>query len=663
MNTATEEISERRWWWLYAFTVLLACVHTGQSIVFFNGIPGDLADARLTNCFLEHFYQWLCGYAHLFSPSQFYPVQNTLVYGDNHFGTALIYALFRSCGASTESAFQEWLLVVIGCNTIAVLFLFHRSKVAPVIGCPLALLATSSSALILKAGHPQVLLFFPFIVALSFFLSFLRTGNVKCLGWSLLWFAYQNACYMYHGYFTIVIFGTILVIFVSLGRDQNFRKQMFQSLRTSCGFLVICISAAILLVGALYLPYATFSAGSGTRSLEELASLAPNPGAWFSASPLSAFYSKQAHYKPGANIVENTLFSGWVAWICMIAALAAAARRWRDLDVRLAGILIIAVLAVMSLMTTWWGTYGNAYLWLAHKIPSMRAFRAFTRVVYPLIVLQAVAIALFLNYFYRVTKSRFIRVLCVGVASAIAIEQLTVGQHHYLKTTSQQRSAGLAEMWQKAGGRPVLIFAPGNTNQGAEIIHTDCWQTALRLHKSTINGYSGNQPPTHAAFLSAPTVENAKALVAALRLPAESVSMVTDWPAALKSSLNIITYNPAGQITPTTSVKEIRVRPNEEISLPVVLNNANSYDIPCDSFNIYASYRLFDANDDPVNNPPSLRTPVHTIHRGESPIVSLRVQAPYEPGVYQARLSMVQEGVAWWADRGYKGSTIIMIVE
>jgi hypothetical protein len=249
------------------------------------------------------------------------------------------------------------------------------------------------------------------------------------------------------------------------------------------------------------------------------------------------------------------------------------------------------------------------------------------------------------------------------MASAIALEQLTLGQHHYLKTTSQQRSTGLAEMWQKAGDRAVLIFAPGNTNQGTEIIHTDCWQTALRLHKSTINGYSGNQPPTHAAFLSAPTVENARALVTALRLPAESVSMVTDWPAGLKSSLNIITYNPAGQITPTTSIKEIRVRPNEEISLPVVLNNSNSYDLPCDTFNIYASYRLFDANDEPVNNPPSLRTSVHTIHRGESPIISLRLQAPYEPGVYQARLSMVHEGVAWWADRGYKGSTIIMIVE
>src|SRR5437868_1665979 len=116
---------------VYITAIILAVLHAGQSIWLKNGIPGDLADARLVNCLLEHIYQWMSGHADLFSPSQFYPTRGTLVYCDNHFGTGLLYAAFRVCGASMEGAVQLWVLLILAGNAAAIAFLFCRFRLHP----------------------------------------------------------------------------------------------------------------------------------------------------------------------------------------------------------------------------------------------------------------------------------------------------------------------------------------------------------------------------------------------------------------------------------------------------------------------------------------------------------------------------------------------------
>jgi hypothetical protein len=280
-----------------------------------------------------------------------------------------------------------------------------------------------------------------------------------------------------------------------------------------------------------------------------------------------------------------------------------------------------------------------------------------------LFVLQAVAIAIFLTAIYSATQSWSVRALTVAAAAAIAVEQLSIGQSHYLPWVAQLRAAGLAEMWRKAGDHQVAIFAPGYTNQGVETINTDAWQTALLLHRFSINGYSGNQPASHAPFLNAPSVENAKALLGALRLDVSAVSLVTDWSETVKQRLGIETYTTSARIVPQAQVTEISLSPGGETTVPIILHSDEAGDVPCDILRIYASYRLYDGRGVNVIDPPSPRTLVHTVHRGESEPIALRMQAPRTPGVYEARISMVHEGVAWWADIGAPGSTVTMIVK
>ncbi len=646
---------------IYALAIILAVIHCGQSVVFFGALPGDLADARLGNCILEHVYRAISGHAKLFSPAQFYPTKGTLVYSDNHFGTVFLYALFRLGGAGMATAFKGWLLTIMAANTMSLIFLLRSLRIHPLISAPLAFFGTASFALVLKTGHPQVLPFFPMIIALTFFFRFLREGCSRQLGWVAIWLAYQHACYMYHGYFALIIFSTLFIIFIFLGCRPGWGVAVLKSARANWRFLLITFAATGYFLFWLYKPYVRFSAGMGTRSMEELVALAPNPGAWFSASPFSAFYSNQTFYKANANMGENTLFAGWMIWLLLLGALTAAFRAARSSQLRFAGILTLASFLVIAALTSWGDSGWNLYLMIARQVSSIRAFRSFTRIAYPLLALQAVAGAIFLDVIFRKAKSQAFRTLTVGLAFALMTESLSLGSIHYSPKVARDRAKAIMRGWRRAGSHDVLVFAPGYTNQSNEVLHIDCWQAALMMEKYTVNGYSGNQPPRYQAFLNSPTVENAEELLAGIHLDPRKVSLVRSWNETDKARLGLVSYQFLPSVTITAASETIRMMPLSIAELPVVVKSVEKSDLNYQAFHAFASYRLFDAAGLPVNGPPSLRTVIKRISPNGTE-TRMNIQAPAQSGRYEARLSMVHEGVAWWADLGYPGSTVNIVV-
>ena len=649
------------WFWATVLTMAASLLHGGRSIIFLDGIPGNMADTRLVNCILEHVYQWTCGYTSLFSPSQFYPVTGTLVYSDSHFGTVLFYALFRVAGASMETAFQAWFLIVLTANTAALLFLFRRLQIAPWIAAPLAFFGTSSAALVFKTGHPQVMPFFAFIMALSFLLQFLRTKDARTLAWVLVWFGYQNACYFYHGFFSLLILGTVTVIYLIFNARKAWWRDFLSSLRQHWAWLLsaICLLGALLVI--LYYPYVQYAAHSGTRPMGELISLAPRFGAWFSASPFSALYSSQRFLLPEANAGENTLFASWLIWLLVFLGLGCFFKRRASENLRLAAVLALSVLALMAAFTTWPGG-ASLFLWCAGKIAALRAFRAFGRIGYLFFVMEAVVAACLLDALQRSRLIPLRRVLAVLVAFAIGAETIARSQAFYTKPDTRARVAGLIEMWRRAGMRDILVFAPGYTNQALEIVHTDCWNAALVVRKSSVNGYSGNIPPPFASFLGAPTIEHANALTQSYGLPSERISLVTDWEPGLATKLGLRKYELAQPLVPITDIRALTLTPHAETAIPAQLQYRGATELPCDILNIFASYRIYDSAGVPVSDPSSVRTRVHTIAPGTSPLV-MRLVAPSQPGKYKVQFSMVHEGVAWWADLGLAGSVLTLTVK
>jgi hypothetical protein len=561
-----------------------------------------------------------------------------------------------------ETAFQGWILVVLSLNAVAMLFLLRQLGVHSFIGCPVTIFAVSSSALVYKLGHPQILPFFPFIFCLGYTCKFLLSPEAKSFTWAVLWLAYQNWCYMYHGYFTLLICGTAAGLYLLIFARPEFWRRLFRSFREHrllvIGTLVFAMAALVF----VYAPYASFSARAGTRPGEEVANLAPNPGAWFSASPKGLFYSKQQFYKAEANTGENTLFGGWSFWVLTPVIMVTAVRHRERPDMKVVLVLITTVFIIIGCTTSWANNAGNLYVMIAKHVQSIRAFRAVARIAYLLFVVEAIVIATFLNYHYRKATHRWRRAVIFLIACIVPAESFAFRQESYVKADAQRRADALVEMWKRAGDREVLVFAPGYTNQPFEYLNTECWQAALLVNKKTVNGYSGIWPPSHTRFLMAPTEANARALLSSLNISPQICSIVTDWREDIKQRDNIRVVHPEGHAAPITSVKQISLHPLQLTSIPVSIHNEEKQDLECDFLRIYASYRLYDANGTPISDPSSPRTEVHALKSGEDKPLNLKLLSPSRPGKYEARLSMVHEAVAWWADLGSPGSAIEITV-
>jgi hypothetical protein len=122
----------------------------------------------------------------------------------------------------------------------------------------------------------------------------------------------------------------------------------------------------------------------------------------------------------------------------------------------------------------------------------------------------------------------------------------------------------VVEGWQAAGDRPILLFAPGASNQNPNIVQLDAFAAALATGRRTVNGYSGQYPASHAHFLGYPTEANAKIVLRRSDLNPDDISMVTSWGSA-ETALGIERFN----ILPIGNLEGFSSKPvSWELSFP-----------------------------------------------------------------------------------------------
>jgi hypothetical protein len=124
----------------------------------------------------------------------------------------------------------------------------------------------------------------------------------------------------------------------------------------------------------------------------------------------------------------------------------------------------------------------------------------------------------------------------------LCVENIAHHQPATLLADASERAKALIAAWKSAGNRPVLAFAPGPTNQPDAYLQLDAWSAALRLHRATVNGYSGGLPGSHQAFLWNSTPENARALLAATGIPADQVSIVESFGTEADARLGLVKF-------------------------------------------------------------------------------------------------------------------------
>jgi FkbM family methyltransferase len=107
----------------------------------------------------------------------------------------------------------------------------------------------------------------------------------------------------------------------------------------------------------------------------------------------------------------------------------------------------------------------------------------------------------------------------------------------------------------------------------------------------------------------------------------------------------------------SSDAQDLRVKPGADYTLDVIVKNTGTQpwfrDRPAAPVNL--SYRWYEAKGSMLaieGNRAFLSAPV--LQPGQTDRFSLRVTAPPLPGFYMLRLSMVQEGVSWFFNRGAK---------
>lgn len=529
--SATSRFSNPSFWWCAAWAIA-ALLHVTQVIWTSGGreAPGDLGDGRFNQLILEHGYQSLRGVYDWISPSQFFPQKGTLTYSDTHGGTLPIYAALRAGGFSMENALQSWFVVVAALNIFAGTRLFAALGISPAIRGPLVFAATASAVWVWLAGvHMQMLPFFPALFMWTQGVLWLRDRHSVRLLAAAGWFAWQFAAAPYVTFFAGVITAAVAVVFAPayfFARPREILPPPGAPAPSKIAAGLIAVAGGTLAFASarIYLRSAEMGV---TRAMNELITLAPIPTQWFVAPPVHRWWPTGP-----ATLLDNEWLAGFLPFILLPVALVLGWKRRREPD----GIWILALglgaVATMAFFTKWTADGASAWLLVAEHVPSLRAFRACGRIA-PLLVIAIVAAGgLLLTHWQSLATRRGIRWIPGAIAVLIAVESLAHNQPGMDLAVAKFRADAVIAAWRQAGDRPVLAYAFGYVNQPPPWQHLDAWSAALRLKRSTLNGYTGGVPSSVWSFYWNPTVENARATLAQNKLNPAEVSIVENLAAA-----------------------------------------------------------------------------------------------------------------------------------
>lgn len=528
--------------WSFLWAVL-AVLHVTQAIWTSGGAayPGNLADGRFNQLVLEHGYQSLRGRQHWYSPAQFYPVPNTLAYSDTHAGTLPLYVVLRGTGFSTERAWQGWFVIVAALNVAAAFRLFAALGIGGFVRGPLVFAGVAGSVTVWLAGtHMQMLPLFPLLLAWAELARWSEDRRASRLVAASGWFAWQFAAEPYLAFFGAAI--TVAISVVNLiagwravavaGRPVGTSAPRWTRARAA----LIAAGGWGLALAAASVYWQGLRAGYG-RGAPDFNPYTLSPAVWFSPSPLLLF-SPGRWLAGRLQSAETAMFAGALPWIAALAGLAIGVRQRHDAAGRRLLAIAGGTVLTMAFFTRWSDALPGAWLLAMKWLPALGAFRATDRIA-GLVQLAMLAAAGLLFARWRVAEHGRWRWAPAALACAFALEGLSHHQPRVRLDVARARTEATIAAWRRAGDRPVLAFAFGQTNQPNAYFQLDAWSAALRLHRATLNGYSGGVPVSHHRFLWNPTPANARALAAKFAVPADQVSLVERFSATDDDALGI----------------------------------------------------------------------------------------------------------------------------
>ncbi|HSP81190.1 MAG TPA: hypothetical protein VLQ93_21905, partial [Myxococcaceae bacterium] len=418
----------------------------------------------------------------------FHPARNTGAYSEVMLGVGPLYWPWRALGVPADTAYQLWLLGVTSLNFLVALWLlragFGVGRVPAVVG---AVLFAAGASRLNQANHPQLLPQFYCLLAVLALLVLGReeTGRRRGVVWAGV-FVLACVAQLYGGFYWgwFLGFFLLLALLVALGfRDT--RAALVRGLRVHGPALVVFGGLGVVAL----VPLARHSLEAvqevGLRRYEELGSMIPRFLSWFHLGADSWLYGWTAGLSAFRRIpVEGEHRVGLGLVTAGVAAVALWRARGRP------GVRLLLGVTVLTLLLSTRYRGGFEPWWLVFQtVPGAGAVRAVSRVGVWLLLPASLGLALFLERLERGGR----RMAALVVGGVCLLEQGVSGMRFEPRESRADVEALVVRV---EPGCASFLYTPAGGEFPSWKYQGDAIWAALEAGVPTVNGYSGNAPPS-----------------------------------------------------------------------------------------------------------------------------------------------------------------------
>jgi hypothetical protein len=459
-------------------------------------MPGDFGDGRLNLSLLEYFYRTLLAALHgeradFVNAPFFYPWPRVTNFSDTHWGDAWVYALVRALGAGPFLSFQAWFVAGFALTYVAAFVSLRKLGLRAWGAAAGAFLFTFSLPMAGQFGHAQLVYRLWVPPAVLSFDRFLTRRSLQAGAACVLFVALQLAASIYLGLFLCLLLASYAIALYLFARNRlalpvwaTFRSANAAGLITA----IIPLAAGLVVLAVVVIPYVSVQSMYGFRhSWDELPRALPRPSSYLLAGASELWPNLSARF-PDPLVWEHQIFPGLSAIIPLVWFLLSKRARMRQ---PLAAPML-ATLAILFAITIDLGGH-TLYRHLIYVIPGFSAISSVTRISLVMMLPLAALLGMLVDDLAVARADRPRQCLL-----AVALSLFLVAECSLINPSSSSPSdwrarldALEARLPKKLPPHAVLAIASDDS-----LIQFDSEVAAVMLGISTLNGRSGNSPPT-----------------------------------------------------------------------------------------------------------------------------------------------------------------------
>lgn len=484
-------------------------------------IPGDFADSRFINYLLEHGSNWMWGKTGSFWDAQFmYPFQNTIAISDNMIGTMPIYALFRMIGASNETAYQLWWIVICSLNYWSAYIVlkrwFNRWDLA-IIG---AWIFAFSIFNLGQLNYLQMTIRFMVPIAIYAGAKWVETSKTKYFTIFALALVYQFYSVIYTGFFLFYFSIGFIFLYALITKRYFFFTSIFKRSQLKLTIPVIVLS--LLAMGWLMLPYYEISKILGLRLYDEVKMNIPLWQSFlYPQESAHLWHAFSKWFKPEVEAwwIHHT-FPGIIPLLGILAIPFVYIFKKMKAS-KLSPLTLVLMITTFIIFILYIRSSGGYTLYvLLFKLPGMNSIRVINRFMH---VELFFVIAMLISLLVLTPKKYSVVFMFLVLLDNTFLPEKMVRRPKSELTARREITIQEVKKYDLTG---KLAFAIVDSVDYHHAVHLDAMMASSNLGVPTVNGYSSSGPTEFSEYFNTGNYEGLKSWLAHNHIPIEKILII-----------------------------------------------------------------------------------------------------------------------------------------